>query len=602
VVQVLCPSVVGRQAELAQLDDLLAGPAVAGRAVVVVSGEAGIGKSRLAREAAERARAKGMRVLWGRVVQSVAPIPYRPFAEAFQAGLDAGELEALVPGFDRALLRALLPGSAPTPAAPSSSVLPLLEAIRRLLLAAGARRGLLLVVEDLHWADAETLSAVEYLADNLSGRKVLCLCTTRTDTSGPAEAVVEELVARRACRRIGLSPLTAGDVEEMTRQCMGVGTVPPALLENLRTRAAGVPFLVEEMLSAYVDAGGPAERQPEWWISRRIAEALPTSYRAVVAERLERLPDRAREVARAAAVLGRTFEWRLLGGPTGLDDQAVLDALRAAVRAHIVTATGEHFAGSFEFRHALAREAILADLLPTERAELSLRLAREIERAFPGVPGEWCERTADLAEQGGDRLGAVRLLQESARRALNRSAFESAERALLRARSLCEGDWMVWMGVDDLLLDVYAAAGRSEGVIEVGQRLVDTFEARYPSGNRERRMGRIHLRIARGVLPSGDWPLVRHHLEMARALADEPLLASVAAVDAHCALERGDVGGGRALAIAAVEQAARLHFDDVECEALAVRATAELRDGDFDAAAASYAHLHETATRSSFVV
>jgi DNA-binding CsgD family transcriptional regulator/tetratricopeptide (TPR) repeat protein len=606
VVQVLCPSLVGRQAELAELGELIAGPDESRRGVVVVSGEAGIGKSRLARELAEQARTMGLRVLWGRAVQSVAPIPYRPFAEAVHAGLGRREFEALVSGPDRVLLRALLDADDQPPAAPATSVLPVLEAIRRLLIAAAEGGDLLLVVEDLHWADPETLATVEYLADNLNGSHALCLCTLRTDAGGPAEALVEDLVARRSCPRIGLSPLSAGDVAEMTRRCLRVEAVPPSLLDTLRTRAAGVPFLVEEMISAYVDAGGPADQQPEWWISRRIAEALPASYRAVVAERLERLSEEHRAVTSAAAVLGRTFDWRLLGAATGLGDQAVLGALRTAMRAHIVAAAAEHYAGSFEFRHALAREAILAELLPTERADVSLRLAREIERAFPGVPGEWCERAADLSEQGGDRLGAARLLQECGRRALNRSAFDSAERALLRARGLCEDDWMVWMGVDDLLLDVYAAAGRTEAVAELGQRLADTFEARYPGKNRDSRVGGIHLRVARGLIPFGDWPVVRSNLEQARicagAVRDERLMTYVAALDAHVTLQSGDSAAALALAIAAGEQAARLGLVDGECEALAARAAAELREGDVDAAQDSYALLAQQARGPSLVV
>lgn len=606
MVQVLCPSLVGRQAELAQLSEQLSESAASYGGVVVISGEAGIGKSRLAREVAEQARTRGLRVLWGRAVQSRAPIPYRPFVEALQTGLGQGELEARASGADLALLRTLFSPADHEPVDPVPSVLPLLEAIRRLLIAAAHPRDLLLVIEDLHWADAETLAAVEYLAEKLGGGEVMCVCTLRTDAGGQAEGLVEELVARRACHQIALPPLTAEDVAEMTRQCLRVNVVPQALLDTVTARAAGVPFLVEEMLSAYVDAGGPAEQQPEWWISRRIAEALPTSYRAVVTDRLERLAGAPRAVVSAAAVLGRTFEWRLLGAVTGLEDQTVLEALRAAMRAHLVSAVGEHYAGTFEFRHALAREAILAELLPTERADLALRLAREIERTLPGAPGEWCERAADLYEQGGDRLAAVRLLQESARRALNQSAFDSAEGALLRARDLCAGDWMAWMGVDDLLLEVYAAAGRTGAVAELGRRLVDTFEARYPGRNRDSRIGRIHLRVARGLVPSGDWPLVLRNLELARASADaagdERLLAYVAALDAYVTLQVGDPGAARARAIAAGEHAARLHLLDAACEALGARAAAELCEGDVDAAEDSYQRLARRTSDPSLVI
>lgn len=588
---------VGRSNELAVLADLVEDARRGHGGVAVVTGEAGIGKTRLAQELAERARPEGCRILWGRASSVGAPVAFRPLAEALHAGVTEDELDALVPERDRPLIQALLGTGTSPPGTPS--LLALIAALRRLLVALSGEQATVLVIEDLHWADDETMEAVEYLADNLAGAAVLCLCTHRSDSGGRAEGLVEGLVARRAARLVPLEPLDRETVGEMARGCLGGEAPPAAVLDLLAARAAGVPFLVEELVAAYLSGGGPPTRRPEWWVSRRIAQAVPGSYRRLVAERLAGLDSDTRDVVSSAAVLGRRFEAPLLALITELPERRVYECLRAAVSASLVTATGEHFAATFEFRHALAREAVLAELMPAERADLALRAARSIEAAHVGVPGEWCERAADLYEQGGDALAAVRLLQESARRAINRSALASAEAVLLHARDLCAGDWMVWMGVDDLLLDTYARAGRADRVLEIGHELVAAFETRYGRHGSRFRLGGIHLRVARGVLPSGDFALAREHLDEARKAAletgDASLQARVQTLEATLALEQGHPDRALELADQTLVAEPTGVLPDVASDALTVRATAQLHRGDLAAARASFGRLRETA-------
>lgn len=587
---------VGRSIELAVLAGMVDARQGNG-GVAIVTGEAGIGKTRLAQELAERARPDGCRILWGRASSGGTRVAFRPLAEALHAGVTDDELDALVPDRDRPLIRALL-GTGVSPPG-TLTLLALIAALRRLLVALSGERATVLVIEDLHWADDETMEAVEYLADNLAGTAVLCVCTHRSDSGERAEALVADLVARRAARLVPLGPLDHDAVGEMVRGCLGGETPPAAVLDLLAARAAGVPFLVEELVAAYLSGGGPPTRRPEWWVSRRIAQAVPGSYRRLVSERLAGLDPDAQDVVSSAAVLGRQFEAPLLALITELPERRVYECLRAAVRASLVTATGEHFAATFEFRHALAREAVLAELMPAERADLALRAARSIEAAHVGVSGEYCERAADLYEQGGDALAAVRLLQESARRAINRSALASAEAVLLHARDLCASDWMVWMGVDDLLLDTYARAGRADRVLEIGHELVAAFETRYGRHRSRSRLGGIHLRIARGVLPSGDLALARQHLDEARHAAletdDAALHARIETLEATLALEQGDPDRALELAdrtLAAEPGGAR---PDVATDALTIRATAQLRRGDLAAARASFGQLGEIA-------
>lgn len=260
---------VGRRPELmvleAGVDDALAGRG----GVTVISGEAGIGKSRLVGEVEARAASLGMRVLVGRAVHTGVHMPFRPLAEAFHSVLRHGVLsnEELEP-FQAALGRlASASTGSPHSADHVAGVLP--EAVVRLVRVLSKGQGLLLVLEDLHWADADTLAVIEYIADSLSTERVLLICTERADWAGPAGEVFGDLIVRRSANRVVLHELPEEAVEEMANLVLGVESAPASVVSALRQRASGVPFLIEEMLSAYVAAAGSTFRSSEWWIDRK---------------------------------------------------------------------------------------------------------------------------------------------------------------------------------------------------------------------------------------------------------------------------------------------------------------------------------------------
>jgi predicted ATPase len=186
---VLCPVLVGRDAETRQLEAAL-GEAGAGHgAMVLLSGEAGIGKSRLARDAVRAARARGFVVLTGRAVAGSVPTPFRPFAEALvSAGRggklpDSGDLDPFRPALGRLVPEWRQPGKSAT----DDSLVLLGEAVLRLLRVLSPDAGCLLILEDLHWADRETLALLEYVADNIAAERVLCVGTLRDDEGGEAD-------------------------------------------------------------------------------------------------------------------------------------------------------------------------------------------------------------------------------------------------------------------------------------------------------------------------------------------------------------------------------------------------------------------------------
>ena len=237
---------------------------------LVVLGEAGVGKSRLVREAAADAGARRVPVLIGRAVERDSPNALRPLAEALFSHLrrsgppQAPELAPFRPILGRLIPEWRLPGE---PAGEVSLVV-LGEAVLRVLAAVNGGVGCVLVLEDLHWADADTVEVVEYLADNVADQPILCLISLRDEEPSLALSRVHDLAARRSASLLQLRRLTTDEVSEVAAGCLGGLPVPAALVEALVTRADGLPFLVEELLAAMVQAGELRKTAEGWMLDR----------------------------------------------------------------------------------------------------------------------------------------------------------------------------------------------------------------------------------------------------------------------------------------------------------------------------------------------
>jgi tetratricopeptide (TPR) repeat protein len=273
----------------------------------------------------------------------------------------------------------------------------------------------------------------------------------------------------------------------------------------------------------------------------------------------------------AAAVLGRRFDWSLIPDTAGLDRGTVLSALRSAVNAQIVSPEDNAEGPAFRFRHALTRDAVLEDLLPPERAELAARAAQAIQRSHPGLPGPWCERAAELRELAGDRETAARLLLESARRSLARTALASAESVLDRARSLASDDRDLAVEVDEVLVEVLSLAGKPDRAVQVGERLVASLAQ---SDALPGRAGKARLSLGRALAGAGEWDRALDELgeaaRLARTADDEGLLARAWSFRAQVEVWRGGYEAGIELASRALAIAERLMLSEVACECLDV--------------------------------
>jgi DNA-binding CsgD family transcriptional regulator len=568
--QVLCPVLVGRDEETRHLHAALAAAGAGHGGTVLVTGEAGIGKSRLVRETTRAAGGRGFVILTGRAVAGRVPAPFRPFAEALvsagRAGLlpDSAELEPFRPALGRLVpdWRPLpAPGSAAGPAADESLVF-LGEAVLRLLRVLSPAAGCLLVLEDLHWADQETLALLEYLADNISAERVLCVATLRDQEGGGAVGLASVLEARGSATVLPLGRLDAAAMARMTRACTGPADLPAAVQRLVSEWAEGIPFLVEEVLAGLIGEGALSERDGTWQASDLAAVGVPATFADVVGRRLDAMDADSRQVICAAAVLGRRFDWALLSPVTGLAEAAVVAALRRGVSLQLVAADG----GSFRFRHALTHEAVLAGLLPPERALLAAPAVAAVEAAHPGLPGTWCLLAADLAEHAGDAARAGALLLEAGRRDLVVGALASAEHTLMRARNLAGPDDVVLRGpVDEALTEVLAMSGQVDRAIEMGQTLLAGLGRPAESA----RAATLHLGIARAAIAGARWAEAGASVEVARGCQGvDAALADACA--AQIAVGQGYLAEADELAQAALRVAESSERPEVACEALEV--------------------------------
>ncbi|RTL63682.1 MAG: helix-turn-helix transcriptional regulator [Pseudonocardiaceae bacterium] len=522
----------------------------------------GAGKSRLLRHVADAAVARGLPVLTGRAVPGGSPLPFRPLSEAvLVAGrrLRSGDVPDLV-GFDGALAR-LAPDAAAPPATAAESPVLVAEAVVRLLRHLGRDHGCLLVLEDLHWADAETLAVAAYLADTLADEPVLCLTSARPGT-GPVRTALLDRLPRGGV--LDLGPLGADACTTMVAACLRTDDPDPALGAFVAGHCDGLPFMVEELLAGLVSDGTLVRDAAGWHVTGPLTPQVPRSLAESVRSRLDQLPPKGIDVLGAAATLGRRFEWELLPGVAAVDGAVAVDVLRAAVALQLVTVDGTRF----RFRHALSREAVLAELLPPERAAMAGRALVAVERGHPGLPAEWCELAGSLAETAGRPGHAAALAVESARRAHRRGALGTAEAAARRARALVPPGTPVAADADESLARTLAEAGRPVEAREAAARALPLL------GDDPGRAADLLLVTTRAAIAAGSDDaaalLEAARDAAARAPADDAVAARLDAVGAHIALAAADTATARALAARAVDTAVRAGAPDVECEALEV--------------------------------
>src|SRR5487761_1076964 len=378
-----CGPMVGRALELARLMALLDSVAAEEAAVALVSGDAGVGKTRLVTELSGQARKRGFTVLAGRCAELGDSVPYLPLADALRSvtGSASARVASLVA--DRPVLGRLLPDHGPgIPASGDGRELArqqLFGAVLGLLTELAETSPVLLVLEDLHWADRSTRDLVTFLSRVLHRERVAVLGTYRTDDlhrRHPLRPLVGELLRLPHVTPVDLGPLEtvslAAHIATLA-ELTGRPALDAAELITIVDRAEGNAYYAEELLAA--SAGD---------------EELPANLAALLMTRVEELSATAQQALRAAAAGGRRVDDELAMAASGLSAPEYEAAIREAVAQQLLAPDGHE---GYMFRHALLREAIYADLLPGERTRLHATLAGLLadERRLDTVPGSAAE-------------------------------------------------------------------------------------------------------------------------------------------------------------------------------------------------------------------
>ncbi len=390
---------VGRRPERERLTELWGQACKGSRRLALISGEPGMGKTRLSAYLALQVRWEGATVLYGRCDEDLG-VPYQPWIQALshlvkeapQPVLDAyverhgGDLARLVPALGHRV--ADLP--APRESDPETERYLLYAAVAGLLEGAGEQDPLLLILDDLHWADAPTLSLLHHAVTVGSSMRVMLVGTYRDSELArehPLTALLADLHREQGVERVGLNGLQAEDVLVLMEALAGheLDEDGRALAREITRETAGNPFFAGELLRHLTESGAILKQHGgRWHLVGNVTElGLPQSVREVVGRRVERLGSDARTALSAAAVIGRDFEIDLLLAVLEPSEARLLDLLEEAVAASLLQENRDR-AGRFMFTHALVEHTLYEDLGRTRRARLHRRVAEVLEAAVRG--------------------------------------------------------------------------------------------------------------------------------------------------------------------------------------------------------------------------
>jgi class 3 adenylate cyclase/tetratricopeptide (TPR) repeat protein len=498
----LTPS-VEREAERASLrrllDDALSGH---GR-LVLVAGEAGIGKSRLVTEIGDVAQARGMRELTGHCVEMSGGPPYLPYVEMIEQvissprrslalsnalGNVAAEIARIAPALRRAFPNIPPPVELPTELARRYVWNSFSEFIGR----AAQAQPLLLVLEDLHWADESTLLLTEYLAPLLPEMPVLVIGTYRDvemDLQHPLARIIGQLGRRRLVERINLRRLSFDGVRAMLQALAGQ-PASDQLARIIDRETEGNPFFVEEVYLHLVESGVLLDEHGRVRADPELAEvSVPDSIRLVLMQRLSHLSASTHEVLVAAAVSGRVFTSEIVGEVAGASDDTLVDAFDEAERARLITSVTT--TGELMFSHELIRQTLLFGVSAIEREQLHQQAAGAISRLYSDdLETHAGELAYHLSHAGrtGDGDSLVHYLRIAGDRAFDAAAFGDAVDYFEKALSLIPNDDQLGRAQ---LLERLAMALRSVGRWQDALRTMNDVLDRYQTLGQVEAIGRL---------------------------------------------------------------------------------------------------------------
>lgn len=436
---------VGRSVEIGMLHESLA-RGLAGRGCFIsVGGDAGAGKSRTAAELARRAQAIGAEVIQARCYEGDGGQPLWPWVQVFRS-LAGGRqtpqrIEILgAEARDIALLTAAAVGAetAPPPD-PEMQRIRLFDSAVTVLRRSARSLPLLLVLDDLHWADAASILLLRALVDEIADVPIVVVGTHRemeVDAAHPLALQLATLRRQRAVRHVHLGNLAFSDVATLLNALAG-GAIDDSIVVAVHAATEGNPLFVREYWYDLVETQAVARCADGWQAATDIEHlGIPTTVSEIIGRRLQRLPREATQVLAVAAIIGRDFTYELVQSVTGLAPDDVIGSLDAATAAGIVEDAADP-PGCYRFTHALVRQTLYEGMTPMRRAALHRAVAEALRSSSPATPGP--DRIAELAHHFlkgapvGTHDAAVDYAIQAAQAATRACGYEDAVRHLREA-------------------------------------------------------------------------------------------------------------------------------------------------------------------------
>ena len=566
---------VGRELELERLRTLLKEVGAGGLRVVFVAGEPGIGKTRLCSEFARFAYGEGAVVLYGRSDEEPL-VPYQPFVEALRrwAGALSATERSTVPGVDylAPLVSELIGAARPLPAEdPEVSRYKFFEAIASALEHASIAGPMVLVLDDLHWADRPTLQLLQHVLRTRGASPILVLGTYRetdlTRTRPLAEALAD-FRRERASERIALHGLAEEEILALLERAATheVGGAGRALARALSQTTEGNPFFIEQILGNLIDTGRLVLRDGGWVLGSRVEDlGIPEGVVEAIGRRLSRLSESCNRMLAAASVLGRDFEIDILTRVLERDPEEVLAAIEEALQVGLVRELSARGHAACTFSHALVQQALYEELSLARKQRLHLKAASAIEEVHATDIEPYVTALARHLRAAGAAADPEKAIDYSMR------AMEAAARAFAFDEGIVHGEAALELmdeygtptgeqraRLDERLGDMHYVAGveyeRSYAHFE------KALEAQRALGD-EAKVARIHVKLGRGqatYLDTGDISKALDHLRAAEQIVGPhpdpriagPLALGMAAASIyHLDIEGGSAGARRGMEI-----------------------------------------------------
>jgi tetratricopeptide (TPR) repeat protein len=473
------PVFVAREAQLSLLRERVASAIDGHGSLVLIGGEPGVGKTSLVRRVISEAETRGALAVFGRCYESEGSVAYSPFVEMLEQALslmppdvvredmadDAPEIARMVPELRRRFPD--IPDALEIP--PEQQRRYFFNAVSSFIARGAARFPLVLMMDDIHWADESTLLLIEHIAQLVPDHRILAIGTYRDvelEVSRPLAASLERMVRAQTIERIHLERFGVDDVAAMIEALAG-RTPPRAIVDAVHSETEGNPFFVGEVFRHFVEEGRVFDEAGDFRADLQIDELdVPESVRLVVGRRLQRLGAEPQKALAAAAVIGRAFSFNLLEQVTEVQTSTLLDIVDDAEAARVLDSEERDGEVVFSFAHELIRQTLLSGLSVLRRQRLHLAVADAIERLDPRAAELRPQELADHLLKAGAAADPKRLtnmLTAAAERAIEGAAFESALRLLDDALALIDDDEDERTGA---LLELKGKAQRALGRLE----------------------------------------------------------------------------------------------------------------------------------------